>query len=166
MSVKTIKINQCDVCDYNAKNPLACVATRKCEVCELDYCDDAKHTGDAYRSTSHMRSPFTSFVCANCWGLLDYNGYKNNTSPLPKGDIHLHASGSTMAINVAEFREYIEEESRQWGQKAVIEILKAIHAGRSIRTDLAAEKLKLEEKFNAKLQVIKARKYEEAVSAS
>lgn len=164
MSKKTVEINQCDECDYNPKDPLACVAIRTCEVCRKDYRNNSKHNGDTYRASRHMRDPFTSFVCAHCWALLDYNGYRSGTSPLPKGDIDLHASGSTMAINVAEFREYIQDRYAMLGQQAVIEMLRAIHEGKQIKFDLEDEKRKLDEKYKAELDALKDKKYNEVVS--
>lgn len=162
MSEISVKVNQCDVHEFDKKEPLKSLATRTCDVCERDLCSHSSHDGDTYRSTQHMRNPFTSFVCSDCWGLLDFNGYKNGTTPLPKGSIDLHASGSTMAINVAEYREWVEETVHQWSQQAVLEVLRSIHSGRKVKFDLEAEKKAIEAKLEAEVEELRQRKYAEA----
>lgn len=162
MSKKDVNIDVCDVCEFDRKDPLKTVTANTCEVCERDFCGQSKHTGDNYSTTMHMDSPMTHFICAECWELSKHFGYKTGTSPLPKGSINKHSSGSTTAINMGEFREYIEFKAKEYSEEAIIRILKAVRAGAKDKVDMEALKKEVEQRHEEELGTIMQRKYEEA----
>lgn len=161
MSKKSVEINLCDICEFNDKKVLELVAVNTCEVCERDYCAN-KHVADSYYTTQHMRDPLERTICKECWGLLDHNGYKNSTTPLPTGKISLHASGSSSAINIAEFRDNIEEHARSYAQDAVVRVLKATRAGVVEKLDIEQATRQIKSKQEKELTELLQKKYDEA----
>lgn len=153
---KTVEIDVCEVCPFKQENIIQLSSTRKCEVCERMLCNSTEHVADTYHSTSHMRSPFTQYVCKNCWEECLYNtGYNPGTSPLPKGDIDLHASGSTSAINIAEFREWVKANAENMANQAVIDVLREIKAGLTKKFDKEKAIRELKAKHAAEIEAVK-----------
>lgn len=135
---KNIKTLVCDVCEVTPKNIINKLAVRKCAVCERDFCADLVHNGDEYSTTQHMRKGYgnepamANFVCSECWKLSESFGYKSGTTRLPTGNIDMRASGSTTAINMAEYREMVESKAKQLSEDCLIDLLKAVRQGKQV----------------------------------
>lgn len=164
MAKKTIEAELCDICEIKPERTLEYVKVNTCEVCERDMCRN-DHVGDTYRTTQHMRTPLERVICKECWALLEYNGYKSKTTPLPKGNIDFHASGSTMAINIAEFREHVESTAKEYAQDSVVRVLKAIRTGRQEKIDFEKLRKDAQSKQESEIQDLLNKKYNEARQA-
>jgi len=160
MSKQQITADLCDICDINPDKVLEYVTTDTCDVCERSMCRN-DHVGDRYSTTQHMRESFDRVVCKECWKLLDNNGYNRGTTPLPKGKINLHASGSTSAINIAEFRENVESQAKEYAQDAVVRVLKAIRTGSKEKIDYQKLKKEAEERQEGEIKELLNKKYNE-----
>lgn len=146
---KKIEVSLCDVCSITENNVKDVLAVRKCVVCEKDLCSSPKHTGDEYSTTKHMRKPITSFICNECWKLSEYFGFKTGTDRLPTGNIDMRVSGSGTAINMAEFREWIESESKRISQDYLIDLLKQVRSGVDAKIEINRLLKEIENKFEA-----------------
>jgi len=153
---KTVELELCDICPFRPEETETLTATRKCEVCDRSICKKPTHIAHSYDGSSYMRRPFTRFVCGGCWELAVTNvGYVNGTHPLPKGNIDLRAGGNTGAINIAEFHEWVASQINDLAADAVIDVMREIKHGATVKFEAAEELRKIKEKHQQELTAVK-----------